>query len=136
MNKQTSIQSALPLRKILTSRKKQRGSVIGLIIIVLLIIVGLIPIIMWLSHIVQEKRNGPPPDIFIEKDRFIDEFIDEPNEKATPGSLYLSGGAGFDNSDEGDIDSKDDALTESVPDTSQMTSDVSSEADTASTSGE
>ena len=122
MKKRTSIQDALPLRKNLSSRKKQSGSVIGLIIIVLLIIVGLIPIIMLLSHTLQGKRIGPPPDIIID--------IDGPIKMVQPRDVaHLSGRAGFDDLDDGDSEA---ASTEMVPDTSQMTSDVSSEADTNS----
>ncbi len=68
MNKQTSIQRALSLRKNLSARKKQSGSAKKRILIILLILLAaamlLLPVIMWLSHVLQEKSNACSNDIF------------------------------------------------------------------------
>ena len=104
----------------------------------------LVPVIMWVSHNLQEKSKtisnlklvptieADPVDLKSSRE-FYEESL-----KASQhiSKLNFSGEADFDNSGEGDIDSEDDASTEMVPDTSQMASDVSSESDTASTSGE
>ena len=117
MKKQTSIQRALSLRKSLSARKKQRGSAIEWIIIVLLILAALVPLIMWCSH----TMKAPPPDLHI---------VDGPIKKRPTDGLIR---AGFDDLDDDDSEA---ASTESEPDTAQMASDVSSGADTASASGE
>ena len=126
MNKQTSIQRALSLRKNLSARKKQRGSAIEWIILVILIIAALVPLIMWLNHVLQKKTHPMVHPVSYEQIRDITDSDPIPD--------FISGrAAGFDNSSDGDSEA---ASTESEPDTAQMASDVSSGADTASASGE
>ena len=120
MNKQTSIQRALSLRKNLSARKKQRGSAIEWIILVILIIAALVPLIMWISHVLQVKMVDYATVTY---DQVQEISVSGP----TPDST--NSGASFDTADESDSEA---ASTEMVPDSSKMALDGSSEADTNS----
>ncbi len=119
MNKQTSIQRALSLRKNLSARKKQSGSAIEWIILLILIIAALVLLIMWMNHITHPMVDYAT----VTYDQVQEISVSGP----TPDST--NSGASFDTADDGDSEA---ASTESVPDSSKMALDGSSEADTNS----
>lgn len=110
MKKQTTIQRALTLRKISSARRKQRGFAMEWIIIVLLIAVALVPLILWLSHIMQEKVDegggvliAPgQSEISAEADKHQEKMqgLQKERQQAGTSSTKLSGdgsGANFEN---------------------------------------
>ena len=111
MKKQTSIQRALSLRKNLSARKKQRGSAIEWIILVILIIAALVPLIMWISHVLQENAHPMVDYATVTYDQVQEISVSSP----TPDST--NSGASFDTADDSDSEA---ASTESEPDTAQM----------------
>jgi len=133
MKKQTSISGAPSLQENASARKKQRRSVIGWIIIVLLILVALVPVVSYISHTLQKDHTISDPRFIIADPvdmKSSREFYEE-SLKASQhiSKLNFSGEADFDNSDDGD---SEEASTEMVPDSSKMALDGSSEADTNS----
>ncbi len=144
MKKQTAIPGAQPHQK----EKDDAGpfssasSLFFPVVVLLALVLLLAPVVMWLSHILQEKsktisdiRLDP---IQIQGDPFdwrsSREFYEESLKASQQISkLQFSGEADFDNT--GDTDAKD-VSTEMGSDSSAMAPDVSSKADTASASGE
>ena len=145
MKKQTAIPGAQPHQK----EKDDAGpfssasSLFFPVVVLLALVLLLAPVVMWLSHILQEKSKTISniqldPKIQIQEDpvdlRSSREFYEESLKASQQISkLQFSGEADFDNI--GDTDAKA-VSTEMGSDSSAMAPDVSSKADTASASGE
>ena len=113
MKKQTTIQRALTLRKVSSARRKQRGFAMEWIIIVLLIAAALVPLVIYLSHTMQEKARTAGDAANASSQEELDKLSTDHQARntelqgegakaqTTSEGLSAKGGASFDNSGEG-----------------------------------
>ena len=73
--KRTMMRNALVFRKIFAARNRERGSVLGWIIVLILLAAALVPIIILLSHTISHPHRiiGDPDDSF-ERQKLYEEL--------------------------------------------------------------